>query len=86
MLQERPDGWSPRELAEVLGTDEATVVEDLRHLQRSAKRTGLALAMLPARCKACGWEAAAEEPKAPGRCARCRATALHDPRFRVIPR
>jgi hypothetical protein len=86
VLQERPEGWSPRELAELLESDEAAVLEDLRHLQRSLKRSGLALLMLPAKCRACDWAQDGEEPRAPSKCPRCRSTWLEPPRFRVAPR
>lgn len=85
LLQGKEEGWSPRELAEVLDADEGTVLEDLRHLRRSLKRTGLALHMLPTKCPACGWVAQAEEPHNPGKCPRCKATRLMPPRFRVGP-
>lgn len=61
------------------------MLEDLRHLQRSAKRSGLALHMLPAPCRGCGW-AAGEEPRSPGKCPRCKGTWLEAPTFRVAPR
>lgn len=86
LLQQREAGWSPRELAEVLESDEAGVLEDLRHLQRSARRSGLALLMLPATCKACDWAAEAEEARMPSKCPRCRSAWLEPPRFRVAPR
>lgn len=86
LLQERLDGWSPRELAEATEADEASVLLDLRHLRRSLKRSGLALHMLPARCNDCGWQGEAEEPRSPGKCPRCRSTWLQEPRFRVAPR
>lgn len=86
LLQQREDGWSPRELAEALDTVEGVVLEDLRHLQRSAKRGELALHMMPTKCRACRWTADAEEATRPTKCPRCRSQELHPPRFRVGPR
>jgi transcriptional regulator len=87
LLQQRPEGWSDKELAEALGSDEAGVVEDLQHLQRSAKRTPFAVQMLPARCRDCSWEAKAEVARRrPARCPQCRGGSLDSPRFRVVPR
>ena len=83
VLQQRLDGWSAEELAAVLESERGGVLEDLRHLQRSLKGSGLALHMLPARCEHCGWEQDSEEPRSPGRCPRCKATKLLDARFRV---
>lgn len=86
LLQQREEGWSPRELAEALGTTEGVVMEDLRHLQRSAKRSDRALHMLPTKCRGCGWVGRAEEARRPTKCPRCKSQELHPPRFRVAPR
>ncbi|HEV8359451.1 MAG TPA: transcriptional regulator [Candidatus Thermoplasmatota archaeon] len=86
LLQQRPEGWSPLELAEALDADEASVLEDLRHVQRSLKRSGLALLMQPATCRACGWTGTGETPRSPGKCPACRGTWMQPPRFRVAPR
>lgn len=86
LLQQRSDGWTPQELAEALDLRERVVIEDLQHLQKSAKRRGWALEALPARCPDCGWRQALDEPKMPSKCPRCKATRLEPPRFRVTPR
>lgn len=86
LLQQRPEGWSPRELAEALEAEEAAVLEDLQHLRRSARGSGLALHVFPTRCRSCGWAAGGEEPRAPGKCPRCKGSWLDEPRFRVEPR
>jgi transcriptional regulator len=86
LLQQREEGWNPRELAEALEADEGVILEDLAHVQRSLRRSGLALLMQSARCRACGWAQGGEQPRAPGKCPSCRSTWLDPPRFRVAPR
>lgn len=85
LLQQRADGWSARDLALELEADERTVLDDLRHVQRSLRGSGLGLRMLPARCPRCAWEGARDRPRDPGRCPRCKATHLQPARFRVEP-
>lgn len=86
LLQRRQEGWTPDELAEALELDKGTVLEDLRHLRASLKRSGLALEIAPAHCRACGWTADPERARDPRRCAACRGTHLDRPRFRVVLR
>ncbi|MCA1814743.1 MAG: hypothetical protein LC624_12490, partial [Halobacteriales archaeon] len=83
LLQQRDDGWSPRDLALALEADERTVLEDLRHVKQTLRGSGLELLMLPARCTDCGWEGERDAPRNPGRCPKCRATRLQPARFRV---
>jgi hypothetical protein len=86
LLERSEQGLSPRDLALALDVQERTVLDDLQHLRRSLRRSGHVLQMQPARCSQCGWQQEGEEPRNPSRCPRCKATRLHDARFRVAPR
>lgn len=60
--------------------------EELEHVAASLKRRGYKLRIVPARCKACGYEFRDREKlKRPGRCPRCRSERITPPLFYVEP-
>lgn len=63
--------------------------DELRHVERSARAAGERLVVTPAHCLACGFvfrDREARHLHAPGRCPRCRAERIADPRFRIRSR
>jgi predicted Zn-ribbon and HTH transcriptional regulator len=66
-------------LARRLGLTRHDIGEDVPHLLRSARAAGIAVEVIPARCKACGFTFAGEVLDKPGRCPSCKGTRLHEP-------
>lgn len=71
-------------LARELGLRRGHVEEDLRHAIRSARAAGHAILVLPARCRACGFEFGEDRLAKPGRCPVCRSSRLHEAQIRVV--
>jgi transcriptional regulator len=66
-------------LARELGGTRETMEEDLRHAIRTARAQGLDVRVVPARCKACGFEFGEEKLSKPSRCPACKGTRLFEP-------
>ena len=63
-------------LARELGLRRGDLEDDLRHMLRSAAARGDRIEILPARCKACGFEFGPERLAKPGKCPECRGTRI----------
>jgi predicted Zn-ribbon and HTH transcriptional regulator len=75
---------SAHELSERVGVEERDVASHLEHLERSFKNTGQKLAVLPARCVACGFAFKDRARKGrPSRCPKCKSERIEPPRFSV---
>ena len=70
-------------LAHELGLRRGDVEEDLQHMLRSAAARGERIEVLPARCKACGFEFGADRLAKPGRCPECKASRIPEAMIRV---
>ena len=70
-------------LARELGLKRGDVEEDLRHMLRSAAARGDAIEIIPARCKACGFEFGPERLAKPGRCPECRESRILEAMIRI---
>lgn len=70
-------------LARELGMTRGDVEDDLRHAIRSARAQGLAVDVVPARCKSCGFVFGDAKLSKPGRCPACKGTRLFEPMLRV---
>ena len=72
------------ELSQALHQSEKEIVEHLVHLRRSLPRQGLALHVVPARCKACD-ETFADRDRLtrPSRCPTCKSERIEPPAFAV---
>ena len=60
--------------------------EELRHVERSARRQHMRLAVLPPKCRDCGFGFPGRLRKhlsPPTRCPKCRSHRIEPPRFRV---
>ena len=77
------DYRSVSSLARELGTTRGDVEDDLRHALRSARAAGHDIVIVPARCKACGFEFGEVKLLKPGRCPGCRGSRLFEPMIRV---
>jgi predicted Zn-ribbon and HTH transcriptional regulator len=59
---------------------------ELRHVERSARRSGERLRVEPPRCRECGFDfpgRAERHLHPPSRCPRCRSQRIAPPRFRL---
>lgn len=82
-LQQQP-GASARELSMAIGIPEKSVADHLGHLQRSLRRQGQQLEILPPSCLDCEFVFQKRTRLTrPGRCPRCRSTHLSEPRFAI---
>ena len=70
-------------LARELEITRKAMEDELRHALRSARAAGHEIAVLPARCKACGFVFDAEKLGKPSRCPACKGTRLFEPTIRV---
>jgi predicted Zn-ribbon and HTH transcriptional regulator len=76
LLSDQPRSASS--LARELGLKRADIEEDLRHAIRSAQAAGHRVRVLPARCKACGFEFAEDRLAKPGKCPACRGSRIYE--------
>ncbi len=86
-LSEREYGFE--ELCSQLGVAVRLLEEDLRHVERSLRRSERRLVTTPPRCDACDFEFRNRAPRrfhTPGRCPRCRAERILPARLRVEAR
>jgi transcriptional regulator len=72
-------------LARELGLRRGDVEDDLRHAIRSARAAGHRIAILPARCRGCGFTFSEDKLSKPGKCPACRGTRLYEAQIRVDP-
>jgi len=74
---------SASSIARELGLRRGDVEEDLRHALRSAEAAGHRIEIVPARCKACGFEFAPDRLLKPSRCPKCKESRLFEPMIRI---
>jgi len=73
-----------KELSGLAGVPEKDVPEHLVHLEKSLKRKGKRLKVLPASCIACGFVFGARTRLTrPGKCPECGSTRIDPPSFHV---
>jgi predicted Zn-ribbon and HTH transcriptional regulator len=72
---------SASSLARELGLGRGDVEEELRHALRSAEAEGWRVAVLPARCRTCGFTFDERRLSKPGRCPNCRGSRLLEPQI-----
>ena len=72
-------------LARELGLRRGDVEDDLRHAIRSARAAGHRVAILRARCRACGFTFSEDKLSKPGKCPACRGTRLYEAQICVDP-
>jgi hypothetical protein len=72
-------------LARELGFRRADLEADLQHMLRSAAARGDRIDILPARCKACGFEFGPERLAKPGKCPVCKASRILEAMIRIRP-
>ena len=70
-------------LAHELGLRRADLEDDMQHVLRSAEARGDRIEILPARCKACGFEFGPERLAKPGRCPSCKASRIQEAMIRI---
>ena len=74
---------SPEDISRILKIDVRTVREDLKHVQFSIQRKGMRLAIIPQRCKKCGFVFKPSVREA-SKCPRCHSQWLEPPKFRIV--
>jgi predicted Zn-ribbon and HTH transcriptional regulator len=70
---------SASSLAREMGLRRADIEDDLRHALRSAAAAGLRVAVIPARCKDCGFTFGEDRLTKPSRCPACKGSRLYEP-------
>lgn len=83
LLKTREDGFSLREIQDIMEAKRGSLLSDLRHLQLSLRHTSETLLMAPPACRSCGFTFRMEEPRAPSRCPKCKSVDVSDPIFKV---
>lgn len=77
------------QLARELGLDPreaGSLYEDLEHIARSLRNSGMALLMQPPVCRSCGYVFKdLKRLRRPSKCPRCRAERISPPRFIIRP-
>jgi predicted Zn-ribbon and HTH transcriptional regulator len=63
-------------IARQLGVARGDVEEDMRHALRTAQAAGHQVAIVPARCRACGFTFGDDKLSKPGKCPQCRGTRI----------
>ena len=70
-------------LARELGLKRGDVEDDLRHMLRSAAARGDRIEILPAHCKACGFEFGPERLAKPSKCPGCKGSRIVEAMIRI---
>ena len=73
-------------LARELGLQRGDIEEDLRHMIRSARAQGHRVVIVPACCRACGFEFGEDKLSKPGKCPACRASRIFEAQIQVEAR
>jgi len=66
-------------LARELGLHRGDMAEELAHIMRSARAAGHRVAVVPARCKSCGFLFGEDKLTKPSRCPACKGARLFEP-------
>ncbi len=80
---------NPISVAEIARENRIQIKEvamDLEHLRKSLRHSEHVLAVIPARCRKCGFEFNPEKLTKPSRCPACRGTWISEPRVQVVKR
>jgi transcriptional regulator len=78
LLHDNP--MSVAQIARLVGESPGDVADDLEHLLLSLKHTDYWAAILPARCRKCGFEFSEGKLRKPSKCPACHSTWLTEPR------
>jgi transcriptional regulator len=70
-------------IAREMGLNRGDVEDDLRHALRSAAASGYRIAVIPARCKSCGFVFDDGRLTKPGRCPSCKGSRLFEPQIQL---
>ena len=70
-------------IAREMGLRRGDVEDDLRHALRSAAASGCHVAVIPARCKDCGFVFDEQRLTKPSRCPSCKGSRLFEPQIRL---
>lgn len=79
--------WSFEELRAMFAIPVHLLEDDLRHLERSLRRSNARLEVTPPRCRDCDFQFRRRAPNRfhkPGRCPRCRGEYIVDTRLEVV--
>jgi predicted Zn-ribbon and HTH transcriptional regulator len=81
LLSEEPRSVSS--LARELGLTRDAAEDHLRHALQSAATQGRHIEIIPARCRACGFEFGPERLTKPGRCPECKGSRIIEAMIRL---
>ncbi len=79
--------WSFEELRSTFAIPVHLLEDDLRHLERSLRRTDARLEVTPPRCRDCDFRFRKRAPSRfhkPGRCPRCRGEHIVDTQLEIV--
>lgn len=73
-----------REISSGAGIPEKEVADHLLHLEKTLRREGRRLAVVPAACRSCGFSfRKRDRPARPSRCPVCRGESIEPPAFGI---
>ena len=78
--------WRISELARELRVPMREILDDLRHVARSLKKSEYIFQMVPATCHQCGFAFSPDKIARPGKCPQCRSTWIDEPVVQVLRR
>jgi hypothetical protein len=82
LLSETPRSVSS--VAREMGLRRGDAEDDLRHALRSAAAAGHDIAVIPARCKDCGFVFGEDRLSKPSRCPACKGSRLFEPQIAIL--
>jgi predicted Zn-ribbon and HTH transcriptional regulator len=81
LLQGNP--MTVTQIARQFGQTPGDVADDLEHLLLSLKHSEYSATVLPASCRKCGFQFAADKLRKPSKCPSCHSTWLLEPRVSI---
>jgi transcriptional regulator len=70
-------------LGRAVGLTRGEVEREVPHLLRSARAAGHDVSIVPAKCRACGFEFPDDKLTRPGKCPSCRESRIFEPLLRI---
>ena len=78
------NAMSVADIARLMEMHPRDVEDDLRHLLKSVKHKGYRAEVKPAQCRKCGFTFGQDKLRKPGKCPRCHATWLSEPKLKLL--
>ena len=75
---------SVAEIARLMEMHPRDVEDDIRHLLKSIKHKGCRAQVTPAQCRKCSFTFRKDKLRKPGKCPRCHATWISEPKLSLV--